>query len=91
MQLRFDTTPTAVETVSLYGWLAGTYLSSNSDEPEIGTGDQMIIVYKALRRYALTESQAELVQYAQENYNEKYRELLGAQADEMDDWVEPLA
>lgn len=91
MQLRMSYTPSAAEGVSLWGWLNGTYLSGNTDEPELPTSDHMIIVHKALMSYALKEAQGELLLSAKQGYEEKFKLLIEGQSDEMETTVEPLA
>lgn len=89
--IRFDSTPDAIYPVRMDAFMTPTVLANTTDTPAIPDADHMIIVWAALMKYAFQDSQTELYQYAQLNYERMLSALLGTQVETASRGVEPLA
>jgi hypothetical protein len=89
--IRFDTEPTEVETVTIPGWAEPTAMVLNTDEPALDSADHMIIVWSAIMYYSQNDSSSELYQMALMKYRDAFQSLSEAERDEWDYGPEPLA
>lgn len=89
--IRLNTLPDAIYPVRMDAYRAPVVLAANTDIPAIPTADHMVIVWGALMKYALQDSQAELYQHAQMNYNRMISNMVKTQTYSASVAMEPLA
>lgn len=89
--IRMNTLPDAAYPVRIDAYRAPIVLTNNTDTPAIPDSDHMVIVWGALMKYALQDSQQELFQHAQMNYNRMISNLVKTQTYSASKMAEPLA